>query len=65
MDENSDVLAEMDISQEMDLVKMMISIADKEDLTPEVVYSFATALRDSSASIEECVNYALSDWDLI
>jgi hypothetical protein len=55
----------MDISQEMDLVKMMISIADKEDLTPEVVYSFATALRDSSASIEECVNYALSDWDLI
>ena len=63
--EQEDISNQTHFGQEMDVIQMMISIADKEDLTPEVVYSFATALRDSSASIEECVNYALSDWDLI
>lgn len=56
---------ESEITQEMDLIKMMLNTAKEEGLEVEVIHSFATALRDSSAPIEECVNYALSDWDIL
>lgn len=55
----------MDISQEFDLIKKMLDIAKEEKLENEVVHSFYVALRESNADIEQCIEYALSEWDLI
>ena len=50
---------------EYDCIKKMIDIAKEERLEIEVVHSFFVALRESSAPLEECIEYALSEWDLI
>jgi hypothetical protein len=52
-------------SQNMDLIQMMLDISESENLQCEVISAFAFALKNSRASIEEAINFALIEWDLI
>ena len=49
----------------MSIVRKMLSIGTECGLENEVIVSFAEALRNSDADLEECAIYALSNWDLI